>query len=352
MKRSHILFIHHTMGGGGAERALVTFLGQFDRTRWKVSLLLLGGGPLMEEVPEDIEVIQLKSVRGDRRLPWFAAWQRVREARRLLADRHFDLTVSFLEGPASMVHSNLRGLAPYSAAWLHCDIEANRWYSWRRNAEKAYYASLDGCASVSESAAASLRKLYGVDSRVIANPVDSVSIRKERAGAVKGNGFRVAFVGRLVEVKRPDSFLKALALLREQGIDARGVIIGEGEMESDLKTLSLRLGLNDYLEWCGFRRDRFKLMATCHALCISSRSEGRSLVAEEAAALGLPVVSTPVGGIAGRLGLWCVPVGFDARSIAMGLEKVARGEWVEPSEAFIAPGIRPMEEFLESIFEN
>ncbi len=352
MNRRRILIIHHTLGGGGAERALVTFLQQFNRRCWHITLLLLGGGELLQEVPEDVEVKVLRSVRGDEKLPVLATWLRVINARKLLKGRVFDLTLSFMEGPSSMVHSRIMDIAPRTASWVHCDLEANRWYKWSRKVEKAYYASVDRCASVSDSVAQSLKNLYGVDSQVVANPIDTVSIRSERARASKGEGFRVAFVGRLVEVKRPEAFLQALAMLRGRGIDAKGVIVGEGSLESELRAAAISLGLSDYIEWYGFTRSRFSLMAECHALCISSRSEGRSLVADEAAALGLPVICTPVGGVAERLGDWCLPVGFDAASIAGGLEKVARGEWTAPDYVYEAPGIGQIESFLESLFEQ
>jgi glycosyltransferase involved in cell wall biosynthesis len=56
------------------------------------------------------------------------------------------------------------------------------------------------------------------------------------------------------------------------------------------------LGIGDSVRFMGFRRDIADLLACLDVFVLSSFSEGLSLTLLEAAAMGLPVVATRVGG--------------------------------------------------------
>jgi glycosyltransferase involved in cell wall biosynthesis len=116
------------------------------------------------------------------------------------------------------------------------------------------------------------------------------------APAQRGPDTTVAFVGRLAEVKNPERFLRAAALVD----GARFLVVGDGPLREPLERLARELGLE--LTFTGAVPDARPLIAGADVLVVSSDSEGQSIATLEALAAGTPVVSTPVSGMAGLLG--------------------------------------------------
>jgi glycosyltransferase involved in cell wall biosynthesis len=103
-------------------------------------------------------------------------------------------------------------------------------------------------------------------------------------------------VGKLVDGKRPADFVRALAVARAQGIDARGIIIGSGPLAIELESLARRLDIPVF--FAGFRNQTElpSFLAAADALVLPSASETWGLVVNEAMACGLPaIVSSAVG---------------------------------------------------------
>ena len=115
----------------------------------------------------------------------------------------------------------------------------------------------------------------------------------------------IGFVGRLAAQKRCDVLLRAFALLplcvRSR---TRLVIVGDGVLAGTLRRLAAELGIATNITWMG-EIDAGLVMPAFDLLAISSSYEGLPYVLLEAMSLGLPVVSTRVGGteLLGRDGL-------------------------------------------------
>jgi glycosyltransferase involved in cell wall biosynthesis len=145
----------------------------------------------------------------------------------------------------------------------------------------------DEVVSVSED----LLPAFTGDVRVIHNGVAAP------LPAQRGPDTLVAFVGRLVEVKNPERFLRAAALVNG---GARFVVVGDGELRPSLEALATELGVD--VTFTGAVGDARPLIASADVMVVSSNSEGQSIATLEALAAGTPVVSTPVSGMAGLLG--------------------------------------------------
>jgi glycosyltransferase involved in cell wall biosynthesis len=74
------------------------------------------------------------------------------------------------------------------------------------------------------------------------------------------------------------------------------LVVGNGTQEKALQQRAVALGIEDSVRFMGFRRDIADLLACLDVFVLSSFSEGLSLTLLEAAAMGLPVVATRVGG--------------------------------------------------------
>ena len=105
-------------------------------------------------------------------------------------------------------------------------------------------------------------------------------------------------VGRLAKIKNPGLVLKAFArMLRLKAIDARLVVIGDGELLGSLQSLARELGIDNRVSFCGWVLDREKIFSDLDVTCLSSFNEGTPVCLIESLAAGVPVVATRVGGV-------------------------------------------------------
>jgi glycosyltransferase involved in cell wall biosynthesis len=116
----------------------------------------------------------------------------------------------------------------------------------------------------------------------------------------------VGIVGRLTAIKNHDLFLRAVSMLKPQ-LDSshrrvRFMIVGDGELRSELKRLTERLGLSDEVIFAGNRSDPENFYAAFDIVALTSRNEGTPLTLIEAMANSRPVISTAVGGVVDLLG--------------------------------------------------
>ena len=76
----------------------------------------------------------------------------------------------------------------------------------------------------------------------------------------------------------------------------RLLVVGNGELEDDVRRWVAERGLQDRVVLLGTRTDIPELMRTADAYVMSSAWEGLPIVLLEASASGLPIVATDVGG--------------------------------------------------------
>lgn len=106
----------------------------------------------------------------------------------------------------------------------------------------------------------------------------------------------IVCVGELRPVKAFDILIAALAALRQRGRIVSATIAGDGPQGGELEALAGRLGVVDQVRFAGHRPAR-EAFAMGRMLVIPSRAESLPYVVLEAAAAGMPIVATRVGGI-------------------------------------------------------
>lgn len=106
-------------------------------------------------------------------------------------------------------------------------------------------------------------------------------------------------VGRLAPIKNTELLLRSFArMMREHRVDARLILIGDGEMRNRLESLARELSISDQVLFAGWVLDRAKIFCDLDVTCLSSHNEGSPLCLIESIAAGVPVVATNVGGVA------------------------------------------------------
>lgn len=125
-----------------------------------------------------------------------------------------------------------------------------------------------------------------------------------------GNGFKkklginkdallVGIIGRLTAVKNHRLFLDAVGLLKEEvpDLNAKFLIIGDGELREELENYATALNIKDWIRFVGWQKDMPAAYADLDIVTLTSFNEGTPLALIEAAASQKAVIATSVGGV-------------------------------------------------------
>ena len=112
----------------------------------------------------------------------------------------------------------------------------------------------------------------------------------------------LAFVGRLVPIKRLDVLLRALALALPEAPALRLLVVGDGELRERHEALARTLAIADRVSFLGFRFDLERIAGATDIAVLSSDNEGTPVALIEAGAAARPSVATDVGGVAEIVG--------------------------------------------------
>lgn len=102
----------------------------------------------------------------------------------------------------------------------------------------------------------------------------------------------IGAMGRLVKKKGFDVFIRALALMKKRDIAFKAVIAGSGPEEDNLKSLAVKLGVLDSIEFCGWVEKKEKFFKEIDVFCLPSHHEPFGIILLEAFLFGKAVVST------------------------------------------------------------
>jgi glycosyltransferase involved in cell wall biosynthesis len=135
----------------------------------------------------------------------------------------------------------------------------------------------------------------------------------------------VGNVAHLADHKGQRYLVEAIPSVLSVHPQARFVIVGEGELEHDLKTRAASLSLGDRLVFAGFRADVAAVIDALDVFVMPSHLEGLGTVVLDALAARKPVVATAAGGIPevirdGHHGLLVPPK--DPQALARGIVRL------------------------------
>ena len=193
---------------------------------------------------------------------------------------------------------------------------------------EAVAASLVAIDGVARSRIAVVPNFVGEDAFDAAPPDWLARTRAELD--LEDDALVVGIVANLRPVKDHPTLLRAIAALRPRFPTLRLVLVGRGDNQPELESLSASLGISSILRFTGVRPNRPNLHRLFDVSVLCSMSEGFPNTIVEAMAAARPVVATAVGGVAdavsdGVNGL-LVPAGDDVALAA------ALGRLVEHTE--------------------
>jgi glycosyltransferase involved in cell wall biosynthesis len=100
-------------------------------------------------------------------------------------------------------------------------------------------------------------------------------------------------VARLDRQKALHVLIDAVALLEHVTV----AVVGTGPLRKELEQRASQRGVSDRFRLLGWRKDVLDVVSAADVFCLSSVWEGVPLAAQEAMAVGTPVVATDVGGM-------------------------------------------------------
>lgn len=306
--KKDILILMASFAGGGTEKVMIDLLRRFDVSRYNITVAVLWGyGPHIASVPDSVELIKLFD-----RAPNFLdnktrSWRFIHNPLwrnrllKALGDRHFDITISFMEGQTALLHSYIMNRARVNISWIHSDIERCWWYRFlmSRKQERDIYSRMDSVVCVSEGVRAAFRKAVGnlENLRVIYNIIDRDDIiRKADEFSVEHDRFTIVNMARLQPEKCQYRIIQMASILKKRGLDFKVRMLGAGKLEDELKQLSESLDVADRVEFLGFQPNPYPYIKASDVFLLTSDAEGFSLALCEAMCLDKPVVSTRTAG--------------------------------------------------------
>lgn len=109
----------------------------------------------------------------------------------------------------------------------------------------------------------------------------------------------VVLPARMLWDKGVGEFVEAASLLRQRGVNARFVLVGDPDEENPASVSARRLASwqkEGAVEWWGRRDDMPQVLMQAHIVCLPSYREGLPKSLLEAASSGRPIVTTDVPG--------------------------------------------------------
>jgi len=103
------------------------------------------------------------------------------------------------------------------------------------------------------------------------------------------------YVGRFSPEKNLSLMIQAFMNITKEYPEASLTLLGSGPLQSALEDQVSKLGLENRVEFKGWTNDVPGVMAAHDVLCLSSDHEGWGMVLLEAAATGMPIITTDVG---------------------------------------------------------
>ena len=169
-------------------------------------------------------------------------------------------------------------------------------------ADRLIFPFFDTVVPLSEDIYLSLKRIPGLNHklRLIRNGVDiseidSVNYIADEVEVWKAAGYLIfGYIGQLIARKGLTILLQAFAKLDIP--KKKLIIIGEGNQRLELEKLCIHLGINNQVDFFGFRDDRIAFLKGFDAFVLPSRLEGIPRCLMEAMAAEIPIIASDIPG--------------------------------------------------------
>ena len=316
--KKKILFVNDEMTMGGVARILNTFLKMIDKEKYEVDLLVLHKrGELLNEIPEDINVIEgteffntidipLKQCKGDQlfskiRLLLFMKTglikNKIVKEREKILHKQYDIEFSAKEGFCTIFTAF--GNSKKKLNWVQVDYKESNYSSNHMELVKEALDKIDMNIACSDTVMNSYKEIFGVDRiRVIHNLVDEERIRNMSFEKVDSDysekKINLVTVARFHRQKGLDRLINAFSRLKDY---YQLTIIGDGELKEELHLLAKEKDCFNDIKWLGIQSNPYPYVRNSDLFVMSSLYEGYPTMTIESLISSTPVLTTKVAGV-------------------------------------------------------
>lgn len=304
-----VLHVITWMDVGGAQDHVISLVSGLDPGRFEVAVATgtsngaLGG--LFDPLADAVHVVPLQHLRRE-----------ISPLHDLLAVSEIRRLIKTLQPDILHTHSSKAGVLGRLAAAGTSIKTVHNVHGWTFYAtenpflrrvvialERRLAAHTDVMLNVS-AADAAVGQANGITARVATEVVRGgidismfTAARRHNRARPTSSGPLFGTVGRLARQKDPMTAVEAMTQVVRSHPDARFRWVGDGPLLGEVRAHVSDLGLDAHFEFVGNKRDIPMQLNELDAFVLCSVFEGLPRSLMEAAAAGVPIVATPVGGV-------------------------------------------------------
>ena len=291
MKIIHLIC---TLEPGGSERLLVDLCKVNDYSTNSIVVVIINNivdNVLLSELKvTGAEVIELKRRPKGPKLKYILLVRKlIKSVKPQILHMHDDISVF---------------LGTLSSLWMRhktiCTLhETNLWKTWLKEKITKYISIklIDRFIAISEAVKDDFMLGTSMNEERINVVANGIPLEKFRRRGECSNPREIICVARLVHIKKgQDILIRAISILKKEGMECFCKLVGKGESRQYLEVLSKKCNVADNIIFLGNRSDVPELLANAGIFVLPSRYEGFGIVIIEAMAAGIPVIASKIDG--------------------------------------------------------
>ena len=292
----NVLLIIQKLSNGGAEKA-ITNLANSLKNRYNLTMVVFDNS--IKEYKPEVDIIDLKTPESKnilKKIHHFII--RIYKVNKIKKKLRIDCTISFLPGPNIVnVLSRYKDKTIISIRNIQSKLNKSK---LRNLINQISFNKADRIIPVSEMVYSDLKKTYSINDKkvqVIYNLINLEQVQKKTYEKIDEkelleNELKIINIGRLIPQKGQWHLIKIFKKIQEKYPKAKLIILGRGDLESELKKLAKILKIEKNVIFLGFKENPYKYLYKSDIFISTSNFEGMSNVILEAMACGLPIIAS------------------------------------------------------------
>ena len=308
-----VMFRLRSLEMGGVQKVVLDLLENLPHDKFEFSLLVnLHQGVLRTEIPKHVHYYTI--VGGREEMSSFFPIRFVQLVVRNLRLRYYKKYPKKLYKKLGIQHLDIEVASSYSeledvlksplptkkVGWFHTDIRflepsmAKKFIDYMHQYDVMIYGAKQTRDVINEY----YQEVFP-HAKVIYNVIDKELIdEKAKEFTVEKSDTPVfVSVARLQKRKNFPMLMRAHKRLIDEGLDHKVYIIGDGDQREVLTKLHEELQLDDRLQMLGTLKNPYPYVKSADFFILPSKTESYPLILGETLCLGVPIISTNVGGI-------------------------------------------------------
>lgn len=307
MKKKKILFFLWSFSlGGGAEKILSTIVNNLDSKKYDIDILEIEHFDKgYETVSDNVRVLKSWQDYRQSKVKRAILW-RIRKffpnlVRKIMVKEKYDIEISFTIINPPFEFSKDENVKKF--AWIHGSIEDFMKDSQKRNNHRKHLEEVDKIISVSEKTKESIISVYPeYEDKVLTiyngYDFDSILGKSNEVTDINIEKNAICVIGRIENLKGSLEVYETIKKLHKNlNKKYHLYFLGSGELENYIKELVKKDNLEDYIHFLGYQKNPYKYIKKMDLMFSMSKQEGFSGAIVEGLALGIPFISTDVGGV-------------------------------------------------------